>query len=144
MVALLDRTVSATTIEKIRVLARKRLPLGEMAQRLDMELETIRTIADLNGIEVVRDNRTGAARPKLAHKAAASGYVATLRQGFVARQEHMRRIAQARDLTPEEEAAAIARFLETKGVTKCPTVHLEASDEMVGLDVGRKRKPPMR
>lgn len=144
MVALLDRKVSAIEIEKIRMLARKRLPLGEMAQRLDMDLDTIRTVADLNGIEVVRDNRTGSARPKLAHKAAASGYVATLRQGFVARQEHISRLSRAANLTPAQEAEAIARFIETKGVTKCPTVHLEASDEMVGLDGRRKRKPPMR
>lgn len=133
------KLADAEVVTAIRAIARKNLPLGEIAERLQMPLEEVRTIADLNGIPLVRDNRTGSSRTILAHKVAASAYVAKLREGFVAKQHHTRRLAQAAPLTPAQEAEAIARFIQTKGVTRCPTVHLEASDEMVRASVSGQR-----
>lgn len=146
MLRVMEVSVGDDLVQRIKALARKNLPLGEMALRLDMDLCDVRAIADQNGIAIVRDNRTGGPRQKLAHKVSAASYVATLREGFLARQQHSRRLSLAPPLSPQQEAEAIARFLETKGVTKCPTVHLEASENAFqpGGNSSRTGRAPSR
>lgn len=132
MLDLLSQPAREEIVKAIRRLAKQCLPLGEIASRLDLELGDVRTIADMAKITLVRDNRTGAPRTIMAHRAAAASYVAKMRQGFVAKEQHARRLAKAPPLTPEQEQEAIARFIAEKGVTKCITVHLEPEPEMQG------------
>lgn len=146
MVGLLTRQPPPEVIERIRMKARQRLPLGQIAKDLGMDISEVRTIADLAHISVVRDNREGSARPLMAHRAAASAYVAMQRQPFVAKQLHVSRLAKAKPLTPQQEAEAIARFLETKGPTQCPTVYLETDNPpgggwLSGVAAPKKRGP---
>ena len=111
---------------QLKALAQQHYPLGEIARRLAIPIREAQSILDLAKIHYVRDNRTGGPRAVLTSRVTAHSYTASLREGFVARMDHTRRLSKARPLTAAEEQEAIARFLRDKGVTHCPSVHLDA------------------
>jgi hypothetical protein len=123
------KPVGEEAVAAIRRLAKKRLPLGEIAKRLGIPINTVRAMADTRNITLVRDNRTGGPRAASIRGTAQSEYAAKLRSAFVAKQAHEARLAKAPPLTADEEQRQIAAFLQTKGATQCPTVYLEATSK---------------
>lgn len=116
-------------LTQLRALAKQRYPLGEIARRLGKPAWLVREIADRHKILFVRDDRLGGPRVVLASHMGPAGYAAQLRAGWRIAMAHKCRIAAAPELTQQQEQEAIERFLQTKSVTQCPTVHLEGSVE---------------
>lgn len=126
-------------VRRLRHLARHQYPLGEIAKRMGISVDVARMMCDTRKIRVVRDNRTGGPRVQLNKGLAQQNFARGLQSGFVARQAHQARLAKAQPLSPQEQREAIERHLRDKGVTKCPTVHLEVSTAFEIPFAGRKR-----
>ncbi|RVT96224.1 hypothetical protein EOD42_14010 [Rhodovarius crocodyli] len=120
-------TYDEATLHRLKALARRRLPLGEIAKRMGRSLEDVRYIADTNRIMVVRDNRTGGPRTVLASHHSPAAHAADRRLEWLSAVAHRSRLASAPRLSEQEQADLIAQHLASKGVTHCPSVHLEGS-----------------